>query len=278
MTDSEDDLLRKLGQTAREQAGGEPRLLDERWDRLASGTLSAEEDAELRRLAESSTESREAYEAFRPLGGDFQARVVDAVAAHAASESAAVRSSEAAAARNAETAAKVLPFRLTVRRLAAWGAAMGAAAAALTAVMLRPPPLPAYALAELSGGSRMTRGELVETPALAPGDHFQVSLRPETAVRRAGLLLAQAFLLRGGELRPLAVETTEVDPSGAVRLSGTLDRDLAPGPWTLWLVVGRRGTLPDPQRLRSFVTTSPVRERNWVAVPAPLTIGSSAKG
>ena len=48
---SEDELLRNLGHVAREQAGRERLFLDERWDRLAAGTLSAEEDAELRRLA-----------------------------------------------------------------------------------------------------------------------------------------------------------------------------------------------------------------------------------
>jgi RNA polymerase sigma factor (sigma-70 family) len=54
-------------------------LNDERWDRLAAGTLSAEEEEELRALADSSPEAREAYKAFKPLGADFQARVVSAI-------------------------------------------------------------------------------------------------------------------------------------------------------------------------------------------------------
>ena len=250
---NDDDLLRRLGQVAREQAAGGGLLLDERWDRLAAGTLSAEEDAELRRLAASSGEAREAYEAFRPLPAQFHARVVEAVA----------------------TPAKVLRFRRTVKRLAAWGVATGAAAATLAALLLRLPALPLYAVAEISGGSRTTRGELSEA-TLAPGDRFEVALRPETAVRRAGSLRTRAFLIRGSDLRPLDVQTQR-DESGAVRLAGTLDRDLPPGRWTLWLVVGRLGSLPDPERLRSRGAAAPVRERNWVAVPAPLTIGSGAK-
>jgi RNA polymerase sigma-70 factor (ECF subfamily) len=56
---------------------------------LAAGTLTAEEDAELRALAVSSPEAREAYEAFRPLGATFQARVVSAINAQRTTEEAA---------------------------------------------------------------------------------------------------------------------------------------------------------------------------------------------
>src|SRR5436305_14630439 len=74
-----DRLLRELGDLARSETKAEEARFDERWDRLAAGTLTAEEDAELKALAASSPEAREAYEAFRPLGADFQARVVSAI-------------------------------------------------------------------------------------------------------------------------------------------------------------------------------------------------------
>ena len=54
-------------------------LRDERWDRLAAGTLTAKEEIELKALAASSPEAMEAYVAFKPLGPDFQARVVSAI-------------------------------------------------------------------------------------------------------------------------------------------------------------------------------------------------------
>ena len=78
---SEDRLLRDLGHLAKEEEGAEKSRLDERWDRLAAGTLTAEEEAELLALAETSPEAREAWEAFRPLGPEFQARVVEKIAA-----------------------------------------------------------------------------------------------------------------------------------------------------------------------------------------------------
>ena len=75
----DDDLLRKLGEMARDEAESERARWDERWDRLAAGTLGAEEEAELRRLAVASPEAGEAYEAFRPLGAEFHAAVAAAI-------------------------------------------------------------------------------------------------------------------------------------------------------------------------------------------------------
>jgi RNA polymerase sigma-70 factor (ECF subfamily) len=80
-----DSILSELGALARREREAESPL-DERWDRLAAGTLTAEEDAELRALAASSAEAREAYEAFRPLGAAFQARVVRAINAQRTTE------------------------------------------------------------------------------------------------------------------------------------------------------------------------------------------------
>src|SRR5947209_19726504 len=97
-----DRLLRELGDLARSETEAEQDRFDERWDRLAAGTLTAEEDAELKALAESSPEAREAYEVFRPLGGDFQALVVGKINAERASE------------------ARVLLFRRVIRRPEVW--------------------------------------------------------------------------------------------------------------------------------------------------------------
>src|SRR6478672_6542682 len=71
-----DRLLRELGDLARSEAEAEKARFDDRWDRLAAGTLTAEEEAELKALADSSPEYQKAYEAFSPLGAEFQARVV----------------------------------------------------------------------------------------------------------------------------------------------------------------------------------------------------------
>jgi len=93
-----------------------------------------------------------------------------------------------------------------------------------------------------------------------------------TAVRRASSLHAEAYLVRDGELRRVEVES-EVDAGGgSVRVSGELDRQLPPGSWTLWLVVGRKGRLPDAAELRNLSTGSAVRGRDWVALPKSLQV------
>src|SRR5436305_6363036 len=121
-----DRLLRELGDLARSETKAEEARFDERWDRLAAGTLTAEEDAELKALAASSPEAREAYEAFRPLGADFQARVVSAI--------------------NAERP-RVLPFRRMIHRAEIW-VGLAAAMAAGVFFLVRGPatqaPLPGY--------------------------------------------------------------------------------------------------------------------------------------
>jgi len=251
---SEDRILRELGHLAKEEKEAEQARFDERWDRLAAGTLTPEEDAELRALAESSPEAHEIYEAFRPLGAEFQAQVANKIA------------DEFKKAR-----ARILPFPPPTLRFVGWLTAAAAMAASLV-MFLRPlAPLPGYTLAAITGGSRAMRGEATEVPDFAPGDGFQVVLRPDTTVIRAKSLKAQALLLRGRELRNLEVES-HIEPNGVVKLEGSLDRDLQPGAWTLWAVVGRPGKLPDPEDLRSFSARAPILRRDWVAVPQNVRI------
>ncbi|HYU31969.1 MAG TPA: hypothetical protein VEW48_07385, partial [Thermoanaerobaculia bacterium] len=219
---SDDPWTRELTQVNRENQDQERSRLDERWDRLSSGELSAEEEEELRALAAASEEAREAWEAFRPLGPDFHAGVVQAIR------------------EQGSVPAEPLPFRRRASRLVGWGSLAAAAAAAVVVLLVRPAaPLPWYSL-EVSGGVRTSRGEeaeAVEVPVLKPGDHFTIVLRPATETAGKGLD-AQCFVLRGGDLRGLQVVRREIDSvRGAVRMESMLGRDLQPGVWTLWAVV-----------------------------------------
>lgn len=264
---SEDFLLRELGQLANEERERAQARFDERWDRLAAGTLTAEEEAELRALAEASPEAREAFEAFRPLGEDFQRRLAGRLAAEI----------EHGAPRE-EPRARILWFPRW-RRAASWASAAAAAAAALFLLLHQPgpgtmPPVPTY-LAEVSGGTRTFRGE--EAPSTGPhvfepGDRFQVVLRPGTQTAGEGLE-ALCFVLRSGALRRLEAEV-QIDPGGAVKIEGSIGRDLQPGDWTLWAVVGRQGELPDPGDPRLLAARAEVRESNWVALPTEIRIHS----
>jgi hypothetical protein len=250
MTDNH--WIRELAQVNREQQRDDEGRLDERWDRLSRGELSPEEDAELRALAETSEEARIAYEAFRPLGPEFQASVVQAI-----------RKQDPA------PPAKLLPFR---RRLAGWSAIAALATAASVVMLLRPlAPLPDYSL-EVTGGIRASRGEEpgpAEAPVLAPGDPFTVIARPATEVSRGSELEARCVLVGDRELVSLQVRS-EIDPGGSVRMEGSLGRNVSPGTWTLWAVVGRTGKLPDPAALRTF---SPgIREQDWAAVATEILI------
>ena len=244
-----DRLLRELGDLARSEAEAEKARFDDRWDRLAAGTLTAEEEAELKALADSSPEYREAYEAFRPLGAEFQARVMSAI--------------------NAEQDKRVpdpvpppppprpvtppppprpvpLPWRMA-RRPEVWA---GLAAAAVVYFLIPPSaPLPPYE-PSLTGGFKTNRG--VETtpstrkPVFTPGSPFNLELSPKESLEHPGKVKPRAFLSSSAgrePLRPLPNLEKKFEPveTGSVRLNATMGEDIKvkPGDWIFWTVVAR---------------------------------------
>jgi hypothetical protein len=252
-----DDWLRELAQVNQEdQAEGRSRL-DERWDRLSAGELSPEEEAELLALAESSDEGREAYEAFRPLGPEFEAKVVQAIREQGLPDAA------------PKPPAKLLPFR---RRAWIGGWIAAAAAAAILTVSLRPSaPLPDYASLKISGEAR-ERGDQPKdtTPTLRPGSPFTAYVNPQTAGAYENRLDARCFLSCDRELR--SVEIKSLFPSGgSVEINGTMPNAGA-GTCILWAVISRRGKMPRADELRSLLKSTPVRQRNWVAVSRNIRI------
>jgi hypothetical protein len=270
---SEDRLLRRLGQVAREEREAEQGRFDERWDRLAAGNLTAEEEAQLRALAEAAPEAREAFEAFRPLGADFQARVVEAVSAELANQAPEVESQE--------SRSRLLPFRRTATRLGGWVAAAGTAAATLLLLLrsLTPlPPLPVYAAA-LSLGDQTFRGEAGKPtglPVFGPGSQLTLIVSPQQPV--TGPVEAHGFLARGAEIGPWEPEPRfEVADSGAVRLQGRLGQEirLQPGNWRVWIVVGRPGKIPPTDELLSKLRAGRTRHEHWQAVHADLRVEDS---
>ena len=269
---SDNPWLRELARVNREIEAEERSRLDERWDRLSAGELSPEEEAELRALAEGSEEAHEAYEAFRPLGPEFQARVAGAVAAELKKPAAPAGSGE-------EPPARLLPFRRSAWR--GWTAAVAAAAAVLF-LLLRTPassPLPLYT-AELSGGTRGSRGAAepaAGVPIFGPGDRLTLKAIPQQAA--AGPVAATALLARGADLAPWdPPPPLAVAASGAVLLDGTVGREvrLPPGSWRIWLVVGPRGRLPAADEIAADLRAGRTRRAGWQAVPVDLRIADRA--
>jgi hypothetical protein len=115
------------------------------------------------------------------------------------------------------------------------------------------------------------RGQEEETARFAPGDRYEMILSPDTAVAEAKSLEARGFLVLGGEQRAMEAKI-HVEPSGVVKLEGSIPRDLQTGTWTLWAVVGRPGELPDPAELQSLAAQGETRQRNWVAVSQDVRI------
>ena len=90
----EDKFLQSLARVAREDrlaqpeeegnaeppSAGQPDAhLDARWEDLCLGKLGVSESEDMRRLGRSSDEGKVLYEAFRPLGPEFEARMLEQV-------------------------------------------------------------------------------------------------------------------------------------------------------------------------------------------------------
>lgn len=286
MTSAEDPILKALAETARHRAEQERRLLDDRWDLLAMGDLSAEEVAELRELAEQSPEGAEAFAAFAPLGGDFAARTAAAIRAER----------DVAKSPAANEVVAVLPFerkpQATPRHRRPWLGALAAAAAVAAVVAVGPilrrgtdGPLPDYDV-ELSGGNSEVRGEtapsaMTEKPlVLTQGAPFELIVRPETPTSEPLVLRCYLVPESGGAARPFsACDKAERSPQGSFRVSGVVGEEirLDDGTWALWTVVGRAGTLPPALSPTTRGTTS---GDGWTSRRAPrlLRIQSSSEG
>ncbi len=277
-------LLRDLARTAREEEAEESRRW-ERWDRLNDGALAPEEEAELRALAATSVEAEQAFEAFRPLSPEFRARMVakigPLVKGNAAPEEIApsleppIRVGRPRVGREEERARG---FFFPWWRAGFIGSGLATAAAALF-LLLRLPALPVYTLA-VQPGVITSRGDETapEGPiVLAPGDPFEAYATPEELLSSREPLDVLGFLvagaLSGGDFQRLeTLKIVEPDPGGALRLAGTVPSSQAPGPATLWIVVGYRGKLPRPDELAALPSDRNFQVRYWVAIPRPIEI------
>lgn len=254
---NKDRLLAELGALARQQKEAERDRLDERWDRLAAGTLTAGEEEELRAIAAASDEARETYEAFRPLGADFQARVVDAINAE-----------RPAPVPQAETQEppRVLPFRRVIRRAEVWVGLAAAVAAAWVSFHGWPPPLPGYELKLGIQSDYRSPG----SGTAAPGSLVMLKVRPKTAV--TGEVEAHGFLsCAGGDLRPWPLKPVTVTEKGIMTLQGTLGKDVQPGSsCEIWIVAARPGKAPDD--LQAELRAKRTGNADWQAVSTRLDV------
>jgi hypothetical protein len=255
----DDRLLRELGELEQREGEDERSRVDERWDRLAAGTLTAEEEAELKALAESSPEARETYEAFRPLGADFQARMVAAAAAELVAP--------APKAAPPEPAARLLPFRRVARRVEV-GVGVAFAVAAGVFFLVHTPPLPVYKADPLSFQSEY-RGAGSETAT--PGSQVTVKVRPDTHVEGKPDLDVLGFLsCAGGDLRPWPPQAL-VKGSNGLTFTGKLDERIQPGSsCRIWIVVARPGKAPGD--LQAELREGRTGNDGWQAVSRDFTV------
>lgn len=165
------------------------------WDDLAQGSLSREEEAFLKALAEESEVAAVHHEAYAPLGEAFQARAASRV----------------------EEQLRVERHRRRFRHAARLTAvALAAAAAVLLFVVPGEPALPGYTLA-VRGGTAEVRGPSAHEGPIQFDQRSRLTLVAQPTERVAGAVVATLVAVVGerAERVPARVELAE---SGALRL------------------------------------------------------------
>lgn len=201
-----------------------------RWEALAKGELSADEERALAKEAEDSPAIRELFEAYRPLGPEAEDRY---------------------AARLLAVTAKPKPVRRPAWRSSAIGLALAAALAAVLFIP-RPSALPEYSIV-IAGGEQVVRGDpqaAHRTPIIGPGSRLSIVIRPEKKLE--GAIEARAFLMRDGAARVWS-PPIEISSAGAVRIEGTREQLFAgvpAGRWEIVVALSRPRDAPSADDLR----------------------------
>jgi hypothetical protein len=309
--DDEDDLLRDLGEVARERAR-EGRQGDE-WDRLTEGALTPAEEAELAARAASDPEAAAALAAFRPLDDAFEDRLVGAIQQQRAREreQATTAPGSAGTVADARGGAEQEPRRLSAptapvqsvsprrsrwRPSSAWGSGLAAAAVLAGVLVTRPgAPLPAFQ-GELGGGNRPDRGATGTAPPVYQlGSHFDLLLRPATQIESEVEVKCKiACALPGAPPAPARdwppCGRAKSDSSGSLHITGTVGSDIPneAGACDLWALVVRasyagplarlaRPGLPDDDALLRLAPGASLHGRGWSALhlPEPLRFAAN---
>ena len=206
------------------------------WEGLAQGTLSKEEEALLKALAEESEGDALKLEAYTPLGDAFVERTVDKLAEQIKTEG-------------------QKRWRARVRTYTYAASGLASAAAALLVFWPKGGELPDYSM-NVQGAVQESRGATeVEGPLhMLPESNLELTLTPETKVDEA---LTLTVGLVGTDQVYLARGQAERAESGAFRLTGTM-RELFDAPAGTYKLVATVDEKPlDGEALRERLESEP---------------------
>lgn len=281
-------LLDQLSQTARAEAQEDVNRLDQRWDRLAAGTLTEAENDELLGLADASGEAHEAYQAFKPLGPDFRRNVAAAILAQqekekedsqprSGAEDAPIRANlfEIPAGAAPPSVAPPAPRR----RSLLFGAFASAASLVVGAfLVLMVDPMSGFIREPLKAGAILRGNDPVgEDFGRTPSFHntnvveliFKASVPPGKNTAARLYTFGADAKLQLTSLRPA------IDSDGSkVMFDPILGKDLilSPGRWELVVVISRPGKFPDDAALLEAVKSNGNAEKYWQVIVTPIEV------
>lgn len=250
----DDQTLRALGRRAREQLDARARA----WEAVTRGERSEDEVAAERLAAGDPPEAvASAREIFRPPNEAEHAALVEGLLArHDASHGFAPLVTVAEPAANDSGRGWAIALAVAAMLALAWWLVPGDPDSPTQpdVPVVAHASIPAYAPLETNGGLAAVRSRTAEAGAVhryRADTELEWRVRPQVAVD--GAIDARLFAFGEGVAREIdASGLVEISAAGAVRVAGRFGAlGLAPGSWTIAIVVGRPAALPsDPAVVR----------------------------
>lgn len=271
-------LLDQLSQAAREEAREDMHDFDDRWDRLAAGTLGEEEKDELLGLADASGKAYEAYQAFKPLGPAFQQSIAAAIVAQQAKERDADVPAEDGFLDPAVAAAP--PPKKATQRSLLFGGFASAASLVMGALLVfqMQNPLSTYTGERPRGGYTLRSNgpvgeEFDRIPRFENSNAvnliFKASVPPGTNIE------ARLYTFGADSKLQLTPLLPAIDNDGSsVKFEPILGQDLvlSPGSWDLVVVISRPGKFPDDAALLEAVKINGRGDTYWQVLVTPIEV------
>ena len=234
---TETDFVEKLGQVARHDEAEQQKRFGDRWRRRTENALSQDELHDLQREAQASSRVGLDDEAFRPLGEDFHARIVDRFPSSEPSR----RSSPWFSPRSSPWLAFAAGTVMAVVTLF-WF--VDPRTQDPTGRMMDMPHFTVEVQGEARGERSPTRPGATDLPVFVVGRPFHLTFRPDREL--PAHFQHQLRLSRDGD-RPTIWRAQDISPAGVVTVRGVLGDDipLAPGSYTFTLIYGIAGALPE---------------------------------
>jgi len=272
------DLLAEIKNIALEDEAVLNGIVDSTYERLAEGSLSEDERAFLESTAQEDNLSSLAFEAFSPLGEDFEEGVTDEIVGYLSVDEASAEVATPAQKKESwvERLSQIFSVRILVPALS-----FCAVAALILPTGVNDNALPLYTFEMVSSDQVLRSGSGQGTQHVSQfsvGSLLDVIVRPKQPTNAD--VEVKTYLIESMTAREVNLGSKR-STSGAFRIKATIGEQFAKqsGLYELLVIVAPKGEFPSVEELRTVVRSGePDASSVWQVFREPfqLTVGGAA--